>query len=204
MICMGLICYNLKTMRKNKLSDQQIKAVLTAFRDALDHGPWASSTLLRVLGKKLQSIYNLFEDEIDLEKEARTQKESEHHTQKKPEETQQEVFVALYSSDGMNIQSWEQILVNLPRQMVSRPIYADEEEIKRAIRARKNPMNEGYVVIYVKKTNILITPEDKMPKDRLGTALLTLKDKSLLLSHMIRFVHVSGVYTYTRGRLIKD
>jgi intracellular multiplication protein IcmQ len=191
-------------MKNNKLSEQQIKAVLDAFHEALDHGPWASSALLRVLGKKLQGLSDKFESEVGLEKEALTKEKSEHHTQKKPKETQQEVFVGLYSSSGVNIKSWEQILVNLPRQMVSRPIYTHEEDIKQAIRARDNPMNEGYVAIYINQSSILTMSEDRTPKDRLGTSLLSLKDKSLLLDHIVRFVHVTGVYNYTRGRLIKD
>ncbi|MCH9756818.1 MAG: Dot/Icm secretion system protein IcmQ [Gammaproteobacteria bacterium] len=191
-------------MKKNKISEEQITAVLSAFKEALEQGPWATSALLRVIGKKLQNIHDAFETNVGLEKKVISKKEDEHHSKKKPSETQQEVFVALYSSDGANIKSWEQILINLPRQMVSRPIYAEEEDIKRAIRERGKPINEGYVVIYVDQTNILSMPTDRTPKDRLGTALLTLKDKSLQADQIVCFVHVSGVYTYTRGRLIKD
>ncbi len=191
-------------MRKNKLSDQQIDAVLTAFKDALEHGPWATSALLRVLGKKLQSIYDAFEADVGSQKEAASKKESEHHSRRSLAEGQQEVFVALYSSDGSNLKSWEQILINLPRQMISRPIYENEEEIKKAIRSRDNSVNEGYVAVYIDTRSILAFPADRVPKDKLGTALLSLKDKSLSLNHIIRFVHKSGVYTYSRGRLIQD
>ncbi len=191
-------------MRKNKLSDEQINVILGAFQDALEHGPWASSALLRVLGKKLQGIYDSFEADVGSEKAALSKKESEHHSRRQPLETQQEVCVALYSSDGANLKSWEQILINLPRQMVSRPVYEKEEAIKKAIRSRKKQINEGYVVIYVDKNNILSVPEDRAPQDRLGTTLLTLKDKSLSLDQVVRFVHMGHVYTYSRGRLTKD
>ena len=53
-------------MKNNKLSEQQIKAVLVAFHEALDHGPWASSALLRVLGKKLQGLSDKFVSEVGL------------------------------------------------------------------------------------------------------------------------------------------
>jgi intracellular multiplication protein IcmQ len=191
-------------MRSNKLSDEKIKVVLAAFKEALDEGPWAHSALLRVLGKKLQSIHDLLADEVNLEKEARMEAASQHHSQQKPKETEQEVFVALYTSNGVNLQSWEQVLANLPRQMVSRPVYADEEAIKSAIRSRENPVNEAYVAVYINKADILHTPEDRTPKERQGTPLLTLKDKSFSLSQVVRFVHGSGVYTLKRGRLIKD
>ncbi|MDF1678739.1 MAG: Dot/Icm secretion system protein IcmQ [Legionellaceae bacterium] len=191
-------------MRKNKLSDQQISVVLTAFKEALEHGPWASSALLRVLGKKLQSIHDAFEADVGLQKEAASKKEREHHSHREPAEGQQEVCVALYYSDGGNLRSWEQILVNLPRQMISRPIYQKEEEIKQAMRSRNNSVNEGYVAVYIDTYNILALPADRIPKDKLGTALLSLKDKSLSLKNIVRFVHKTGVYTYSRGRLIRD
>ncbi len=191
-------------MKKNKLSDEQVETLLNAFKHALEHGPWASSALLRVLGKKLQGIHDAFEASVGLEKEAQAKKEEEHHSKKKLSETQKEVFVALYSSDGTNLRAWEQILVNLPRQMVSRPIYENEEDLKRAIRERNNQVNEGYVAIFIEQSNILPMPADRTPKDRLGTSLLTLKDKSLSVKQIVRFVHLNHVYTYTKGRLVKD
>jgi intracellular multiplication protein IcmQ len=191
-------------MKKHKLSEKQITAILGAFRDALDHGPWASSALLRVLGKKLLGIYETLENKVDVGEKAVLHKKSLHHSQKKPAATHQEVFVALYSSDGTNLKSWEHILANLPKQMVSRPIYANEADIKQVVKERSKQNNEGYVAIYIDKSNVLTMPSDRAPKDRLGTALLTIKDNALLPEHIIRFVHVTGVYTYTNGRLKKD
>ena len=42
---------------------------------------------------------------------------------------QQEIFVSLYSSEGSNIQSWKHVAAEFPRHMISRPIYANEEDI---------------------------------------------------------------------------
>src|SRR3990167_10547271 len=186
-------------MKTNKLSEEQIKSVLDAFHQALLHAPWASSALLRVLGKKLQQLSSEFEDEAGLEKMtvvSETHFEKRMHAAQKSA-AQQEVFIGLYTSDGINLRSWENILSNLPKQVVSRPVYAHEEDIKQAIRAREKIMNEAYVAIYVRQNDILVMPEDRTPKDRLGKALLTLKDKSILREHIIRFVHMTGIYRYT-------
>lgn len=191
-------------MKKQKLSDSQITAVLTAFRHALDNGPWTRSALLRVLGKKLRSIYETLEKKAGAEDKASAhRKQQAERTQEQMATTHQEAFVALYSSDGTNLKSWEHLLANLPKQIVSRPIYANETDIKQAIKARPNRNNEAYVAIYIDRASMLTLPPDRAPKDRLGTALLTLKDNALLPQHILRFVHATGEYTYQNGRLVK-
>jgi intracellular multiplication protein IcmQ len=190
-------------MKKNKLSEKQVHSILTSLRELLERGPWNNSAFLRVLGKKIQKTHDDFAVSAGRSQQAELHESTQHNKKQELLETQQEVFVALYSSDGANIQAWEKILTNLPRQSISRPVYAEEEAIKNVFKERRNPLNEAYVVMYITRDAILPTPMDKTPKDRFGTDLLTLKDKALVLEHMIRFVHASGVYTYKKGRLIK-
>lgn len=63
---------------------------------------------------------------------------------------------------------------------------------------------KAYVAIYISQSDILHLSADKAPVDKLGKPLLTLKDKSISLENISRFVHVSGVYRYSNGRLIKN
>jgi intracellular multiplication protein IcmQ len=88
--------------------------------------------------------------------------------------------------------------------MISRPIYADEEDIKALLRTKENKANEGYVSMYISQSDILPLQSDKIPVDKLGKPLLTLKDKSLSLDNINRFVHKSGIYQYSQGRLVKS
>ena len=88
--------------------------------------------------------------------------------------------------------------------MISRPIYADEEDIKALIRTKENKINEAYVSMYISQSDILPLPADKIPVDKLGKPLITLKDKSLSLDNINRFVHESGSYQYSQGRLVKN
>lgn len=191
-------------MKRNQLTEQQIQTILSLFRQALEHGPWSGSPLLRVLGKKLQAIYDTFEAKVALGEAEDQDKKSLTVRQQQPLDTEEMVFISLYSSDGAHLKSWEQILLNLPRQLITRPIYEKEEDVKRAIRSREKQINEAYIVAYVSKQDILPIPQDKAPKDRLGTFLLTLKEKCLSPEKIIRLVHQSGVYTYDRGRLNKE
>jgi len=100
--------------------------------------------------------------------------------------------------------TWERIIANLPKQMISRPIYANEKDVKDIIKTKVNKTNEAYVSMYVNQTDILFTEAEKTPKDKLGKALLSLKNKSLILDNVNRFVHESGVYKLTHARLVKN
>ena len=43
-----------------------------------------------------------------------------------------------------------------------------------------------------------------MPLDKRGKPLITLKDKTLTLSSITRFIHQSGTYDFLEGRLVKQ
>lgn len=185
---------------KDKLNDNQVEAILKALDEAIETGPWEESNFLRVIGKNLRQIRENFVALVNnqgptaklsasLSKEART--------------GHQEVFISLYSSEGNNLQSWERILANLPRQMISRPIYDNEEGVQQLIKSKENKINEAYVVAYINQSDILMMAADKIPLDKFGKPLLSLKDRSLLLDNIIRFVHFSGTYHYAKGRLVK-
>jgi intracellular multiplication protein IcmQ len=188
---------------KNELTKQQVDDILKILDDLVALGGWESSAFLKVIGKKLQTIRDDFSSRTSSYRPDNSKITSNLANRVAIRSGQQEVFIALYSSDGSNIQSWERIVVNLPKQMVSRPIYANEEDVTQAVRGKENKINEAYVSIYVSQTDVL-SMGDKTPTDKQGKPLLTLKDKSLILSNINRFVHISGVYYYSHGRLVKE
>ncbi|MBA2652765.1 MAG: Dot/Icm secretion system protein IcmQ [Tatlockia sp.] len=190
---------------KNELTKQQSDAILQALNEAIETGPWDESNFLRALGKNLRGIRDDFANQMnsrdDLAKSTRELAATTLSTQR---ESQQEVYIALYSSEGNNLQSWERILTNLPRQIISRPIYADEAEVLYSIKSKENKVNEAYVAIYISQTDILKLHQDKIPLDKFGKPLLSLKDRTLNLENVTRFVHLSGTYNYVKGRLVKN
>jgi intracellular multiplication protein IcmQ len=109
----------------------------------------------------------------------------------------------LYAFDGSSLQSWERILQHLPNQVVSRPVYENEEDVIASIRSKSNRINEAYASIYVDPQYILPQPAEKIPVDKLGKPLLALKDKAINLDNVDVFVHQSGTYRFASGRLIK-
>lgn len=189
---------------KDKLSDEQNDAMLKALNDAIEKGPWEQSNFLKVIGKNLIEIRDGFLSQLGASSQAQLKAESSLANQIALRSGQQEVYVSLYSSDGINLQSWERIVANLPSQMISRPIYADEEDVKAVLKIKENKQNEAYVAIYINQSDILSLSADKASVDKLGKVLLSLKDKTLSLDNLSRFVHLSGVYRYVNNRLVKN
>lgn len=189
---------------KETLTDQQNEAVLKALDEAIKNGTWDQSNFLRAIGKNLNEIRENFVNQMGSRTQAQIKADTHYANRMALRSGQQEIFVSLYSADGTNIQSWEKIVANLPRQMISRPIYADEEHLKSLIKMKENKQNEAYVAIFINQTDLISLPPDKALVDKLGNPLLTLKDKTLNVENISRFVHISGTYQFERGRLIKD
>lgn len=188
---------------KDRLSDEQNEAILKALNETIEQGPWDKSNFLKVIGKNLAEMRDDFLTQLGASSQAQLKAESHLANRMALRNGQQEIYVSLYSADGNNIQSWERIVCNLPRQMISRPIYADEADVKSLLKTKENQHNEGYVAIYINQSDILPLASDKIAVDKLGKSLLSLKDKTLNLDNISKFVHVSGVYKLEKGRLIK-
>ncbi|MGM9452638.1 Dot/Icm secretion system protein IcmQ [Legionella bozemanae] len=191
-------------MEKNTFTKEHNDAILKALDYAIQNGPWDKSNFLRSIGNRLIGIRDNFVKKINERSQEQIRADAHLANRLALRSGQQEVFVSLYSSDGSNLQSWERIIANLPRQMISRPIYANEEQVQALIKSKENKQNEGYVAIYINETDIIHLSADKTLMDKLGSPLLTLKDRALNVDNITRFVHLSGNYKYSRGRLIKE
>lgn len=187
----------------DQLSDEQNEAILKALNEAIEQAPWDKSNFLRVLGKNLIEIRARFLAQLGASNQAQLKAESHFANRVALRSGQQEIYVSLYSADGINMQSWEKIITNLPRQMISRPIYADETDIKAILKTKEQKQNEAYVAIYINQADILPLSPDRAPVDKLGKALLSLKHKSLNLDNISRFVHLTNVYRFDKGKLVK-
>lgn len=191
-------------MKNDALTKQQADAVLKALDTALEQGPWGESNFLKVIGRNLRAIRDDFFSQIDTTENDKAVASVHLANQAALRRGLQKVYIQLYSADGKNMRSWEWIVANLPQQMISRPIYENEEDVQAIIKIKENVINEAYVCIYIDQNNILPVSADKVPVDKLGKHRLTLKDGSLKLENMDGFVHQSGIYQYSQGRLIKS
>lgn len=187
---------------KEELSAQQIESILQTFDTVLQDETWDKSNFLRVIAKNIREIRDNFEKQAVGDN--KVQADGHLANRIALRSGQQEIYISLYSSDGGNLLAWEKIINNLPKQTTSRPIYANERDIREAIKHKINPVNEAYVAVYINQSALLVLHEDKVPLDKLGKPLLSLKDKAVELDNIIRFVHDSGIYQWRAGRLVKQ
>lgn len=188
----------------DELSEKQTQEILKVLDDLLEQGPWDSSNFLTLIGKKLRDIRDNFALHTNNTGKKNGQLTSDLASRMALRSGQIEIFILLYSSSGNQINSWNQIVNNLPRQVVSRPVYSSEDDVKEMIRTKVNPQNEAYVSVYIRKEDILEVAPDKIPYDKLGKPLLILKNHAIKLDNIHQFIHTSGFYTYAGGRLIKS
>ncbi|MDP3560622.1 MAG: Dot/Icm secretion system protein IcmQ [Legionellaceae bacterium] len=182
---------------------QKAEALLNTLNDAIAAGSWDETNFILLVGKKLRAMRDTLAGQLKEIGEDSTSSAAFLARQLAMQSTLKQVFVSLYSLEGVNLQSWERIIANLRRQMVSRPVYANEEDIQSIIKTKEKKINEAYVSIFVNEADILDIHSDKAPIDKLGKPMLVLKDNAINLDNIDYFIHLSGKYRYSRGRLIK-
>lgn len=188
---------------ENDPLEEIVKKALNSVDETIKNGPWNESNFLRMIGKGLGKI----RDDIAglLSDSAPNMQVASNLTNRVAARVGQvELFIGLYCSDGFNVFSWERIVVNLPDQMVSRPVYAHEEDIKEMIRGKSNKINEAYISAFVDTDAIIHLPPEKTLYDKLNKPMVSLKDGAVRLDNLHRFVHLTGIYDFGSGRLVKQ
>lgn len=179
------------------------RRILTAVETTIEQGDWEANNYLRLVGQKLQTIREQYREALPRDNEDKSFATANLIQRVAMRSGQQEVFVSLYSSDGSVLGNWERILSNLPRQIISRPIYTNEEDIKAFIKSKENPKNEAYVALFVNQSDILQLSQEKIPHDKFGKPLLSLKDNAIDLNNLTRMIHMDAIYTISEGRIVK-
>lgn len=189
------------------------RELLKALDNTIEKGPWDKSIFLGTIGKKLKEIRFNFKnrlrfldpsfEEVDAEEIPKIAAPIVETAIPSllPGADQIEAFVSLYNVDGGNLQKWEKLLQTLDKQIVTRPVYGSEQEIRGVLRAKTVRKNDAYAAFFVNKSDIIQPRDGKSPTDRLGNVLLILKDAALKLENITRFCHESGIYTFRSNTL---
>lgn len=186
-----------------ELTPEETKKILSALDDALEKGPWGKSIFLRAIGKKLESVRDEFKSGVT-ERPGQAIEQILTGNKVNLRAEQQKVFVSLYCSNGADIKQWERIVTNLASQSITRPTYGNEKDIQTLIRSKPKKENEAYVSINISQRDILKVAPGRELKDRLGTQLLSLRDKAIKKENILDFYHLSGRYSIESGRLVRQ
>lgn len=115
------------------------------------------------------------------------------------------VYVYLFNAQGAILKNWENLL--LPKALidhsVNRPIYVDRQDIEEMLRAKQNKTQHAYLIIAIKKQNVLQTEQNKELKDQYGFPLLRIKQGALDMAKIKKFIHNEHEYKVTdKGALV--
>jgi intracellular multiplication protein IcmQ len=182
---------------------KKAKQTLQALNEVLIAKSWDESSLITMIHKKLSVMRDDIATKIAKAEEGETGSPEYLAHRAHLSTSHKLVYISLYSVEGVSLDSWERIIANLQRQIVSRPVYANEEDVQNIIKTKEKKINEAYVSFYVNQLDVLELHADKIPLDKLGKPMLVLKDKAIDLENIEYFFHLSGKYRYSRGRLSK-
>lgn len=186
--------------------DEKTQAHINLIRELdklIAEGQWEGSLYYQSIGKKLRDFSDELKNEYHID-ESTPSTPQEMMNAVKQKSGLVEIYVSVYCAEGRNLKKWEMILANLPKQVVSRPVYKREKDLKDAINTKENPINDAYVIAYVTEMDILKPSfRDKQLLDRFGHELLRLKDNTLKEENITKFIHLTGEYAYRKGILAK-
>ena len=184
---------------ETKLTLRLLKALDTAIAE----GSWDGGLFFQAAGKKLRDIRDRIKQELDIDIGSDTSAPATAVTTVMKYSGLIDVYVSLYCSEGNNIQRWETILTTISRQAITRPIYKKEKDVREVISAKESKSNDAYIIAYVNENSITKTLSGRPLLDRYGHELLVLKENSIIVDNIAKFIHTSGEYTYEKGRLVK-
>lgn len=157
-------------------------------------GDWQASLFLRNTIKPLLAV----REEAQAVQKALVREEAVETATKTLTQNEQKVFITVYQSKGQNLALWETQLRSLSSYVQGRPIYANEDDIRRALRAKLDQTNEAYVIVVIDRCSVM---QNTQRTDRYGHPLLTLLPGAIETDNIIGFVHQGKQYEFVAGQL---
>lgn len=183
------------------------KQILAALDDLLANRPWDKTIFLRAIAMQLKQIRNDYAEAIS-SYEAMVNvdpKKKIAYLQQEETEKTVNVYIHLYNLEGDNISKWEMLITNLEQQIVSRPVYRFENDVREVMRAKKGDLkNEAYAAISIHEKKLIVSSNDQIQRDKLGHELVGVKERAIDLSNFKYFIHKSGRYNLKGFKLIRE
>lgn len=181
---------------------KHVRAILDALNNTIEKGQWGDNLFFQAMLKKLTEVRERLKRDTHLvESNSGQGMPTTLYGRVAQRSGLVEAYILLYNADGNNIPKWESALQMINKFIVSRPIYRHENEVKAALRAATNKMNEGYAVVFIHEEDIIKPSSDQCPHDRYGNELLVLREGAVKRENITRFVHKTGNYKYEDDKL---
>lgn len=164
----------------------------------LNAGDWDSSLFLRNTVKPMKLLREQALEAIEFLNAA------EDASLYQPAALEQDavvIYVSLFQNQGDDLSKWALQLRSLSRYVLGRPIYANEEDVKKLIRVKVSRSSEAYVAVAIDKQFIQGGDVALKRTDRHGSALLNLAPGAIKTSNIREFVHMDKHYYFYDGKL---
>lgn len=160
-------------------------------------------TRFKVINTQLQSILKKFTERIQRIQSIMQKTEKDVNVLAEDEML---VYVYLFNAQGATLKNWQNLL--LPRALVdhsvNRPIYAKQEDIEQVLRSKPNKAQHSYLVVKIKKENVLSDGEKGDLRDQNGFPLLRVKHGALEADNIKEFVHYGHKYKVSPKGIISN
>jgi len=170
--------------------------------DLINDIEWGDSAFFNSTRKKLEDFSTQLKEKYDIAG-AKTTPTATIANRIAQRSGMVEVYISLYSVAGNDVKAWQPIINSLDGQSVNRPMYKEEKDIIESIKSKQNKINDGYVAIFIRETDI-IKKLDEIPLDRMNHELLAVRQGAIDPDNISRFVHVSGQYRYENKTLVRE
>lgn len=177
--------------------DELQKKIVQLMDEALTKHDWSTSPYVRMVASKLREYREQLAHYIQSESNA----QAEQQVHSAIPEGMKAMYVVLYSQEGENLKSWEPILLNLPEQIFTRPVYEEELSAKQFVNSKINKNNYAYCICYIHLNEIIQEHHEASARDPLGNRLIRLRNPSLKNHHIIRLYHAGHWYVYQDQKL---
>ena len=177
------------------------KQVVEHLDTLIQNKSWESSLALKVLQRRIIAYRDSLVDDIEVYEE-------------KPDivieqssviaDDEQAVYICLYKNFADDISKWQAELGRFGHNILGRPIYAEESHALTFIESKADKKPEGFVEVWMKKTDIIRLPPERMLYDRFNHALLSIKPGVLTKKNIKFFTHGLGVkYVFKENKLVE-
>ncbi|MBN1684890.1 MAG: type IVB secretion system protein IcmQ [Gammaproteobacteria bacterium] len=127
---------------------------------------------------------------------------SEQKQEPAMKDDEQRVYVYLFNAQGGDITSWHKLLLpsSLAEHSINRPIYVNEEQLRKVLSGKLNPAQHGYFAAVINKNDIVrqYDLEGGALVDGEGHQLLRLKESALKPQNIEYFWHEGKTYQVSK------
>lgn len=175
------------------------KEIVACVDEILTNGNWEDSLFLR---NSLKPLKSLREQAVFLLKQMHSSINTEAEKEQVVSEDRVLLYISLYQQDGLDMKKWELQLKSIECYLAGRPVYSQEEEVKKMLRLKLAQTSEAYIVITAKKSAIQNDSFHPKRLDRCGNTLVNIAAGTLTANDISEFVHQGRRYRFVDGKLI--